>query len=402
MPIAMAFAMGLGGQLYLHIPSLGVIPMLDLLAYALSVILLILQLPRMGRYAKRSVFWGLAWSGAAIFAGMMNFVDSRYFLKSVVIVSSSWAIMLVAWRVLKADARLYLFYLVGAGLGGYIGLYYFQPGTVLARELGTGFKAIEVLMEKEKYPVISRAIFMAGFLPICMVWRKIPAIILAAFTMGCGFFLLLNGGSRSYFGFFLIASVGGFLVVTMPKIAMRMAKHTSIVIFVGVLGAVFVFGLYAHLAKSGALGEGEFKKYEAEEEVKMNSGEGRLSTRGSFMETWEVFKKQPWGEGGTNIRHSVISNSMNCEGIVGLLFWVYFSCQVLWFLKNRMSMTNRYSFFLILQVMTCCWAMIGSPFGARHIYFVLMMFIAHCRDNPCYGLGTVFDVSSIPYRRRFG
>ena len=44
MPIAMAFAMGLGGQLYLHVPSLGVIPMLDLLAYALSVILLILQL----------------------------------------------------------------------------------------------------------------------------------------------------------------------------------------------------------------------------------------------------------------------------------------------------------------------------------------------------------------------
>ena len=109
MPIAMAFAMGLGGQLYLYIPSLGVIPMLDLLAYALSVILLILQLPRMGRYAKRSVFWGLVWSGAAIFAGMMNFVDSRYFLKCVVIVSSSWAIMLVAWRVLKTDARLYLY-----------------------------------------------------------------------------------------------------------------------------------------------------------------------------------------------------------------------------------------------------------------------------------------------------
>lgn len=393
------FGMGMAGQLYIQMPSMGIMPMLDIFSYTVAPVMVLALWPRMGRYMRRSILWGLAWSMAAIFANLVTYYEFRYALKSVVIVSSSWTIMTVVWWLLKEDARIYLWYMVGAAIGGFISLYHFQPGTVACMAMKTGGRAIDSLVEKERYPYYARLLLSGIILPLCILWRKVPSLLAIVGCVASGFYLLFHGGSRSMFGIYAMAGMVGFGVCYMRKTAICLAKHTTLVIcLAGILAAV-LFGLYAHLAKSGALGERELKKYESEEEVAVETGDSRLANRGRFGDTLEVIKSKPWGEGGTNMRHSVISNSLNCEGFVGFAFWVYFFSCLLWFCKNRVVYSGTYSVFFMSGVIGAIWSVLGSPFGARAGYFTVMAFIALCRDNPMYGAGTVFYGPEMPIRR---
>lgn len=308
--------------------------------------------------------------------------------------------MTVTWWLLKGDARIYLWYLVGIAVGGVISLYHFQPGTVYSLAYRSGRQAVDVMVDKMRYPYYTRLILYGGILPLCLLWRKTPQWLVILATVGSGVYLLFHGGARSLFGVYIAAAMSGFGACYFQKTAIRLAKHTILLVGMAGLGAMLLYGLYAHWAKSGALGEGELNKFEQEEETAMESGDSRLATRGKLGKTLEVIKEKPWGEGGTNLRHSVISNSLNCEGFVGLAFWIYFLLCVLWFCKNRLAYSQRFSVFLMLAAIGTVWNVLGSPFGARHNYFALMAFISLCRDNPGYGAGTVFEDRTLKGSRR--
>lgn len=399
--VCMGVVLGLTGQLYLQIPSLGTIPMLDIFSYATAPVFLAVFWSRMGRYMQRAILWGLAWSLASVFANFLSDYDFIYALKSIVIVCSSWTIMTIAWWVLRQDARVFLWYLVGSAIGGFIGLYHFQPGTVAFLEYKTGIRAVEVLVDKILYATYAKLIIAGALLPLCIFWRKIPSLVVILCGLGAGVYLLFNGGARSNFGIYACASLVGFGVCYMRKTAIKMANHAVVLFVIAGVGVILLYGLYAHWAQSGALGESERMKFEAEEDVALDSGESRMATRGGFSETLSVIKSKPWGEGGTNKRHSVISNSLNCEGFVGLAFWVYFSLSAFWLVKNRIVYSGRFSFFIMQIVMGLIWAMLGSPFGGRHGYFALMAFVALCRDNPQYGAGTIFEPDYLMQKSKF-
>ena len=152
-----------------------------------------------------------------------------------------------------------------------------------------------------------------------------------------------------------------------------------------------VFGAYKYMAKSGRLGSGELNKYEQqfEEEDMTHSG---VFARAGFEGAVRQFCTRPWGNGPYYGKHSVFTSAMAREGILGIAFWVFFFVQVFWFLGHRLVPSGRYSAFLALMIGNASWACIGSPFGFRHTYFLLMAFIALCRDNRLYGAGTVFEL----------
>ena len=385
MSCLMAFLMGLSGRLFVHVPGAGIIPMLDVISYVIAIPLLCLLWGKMGRNARKTLLWGIAWALAAVVANALTFYDSWYFWKSVMVVSSGWVLMVVSWWVLNKDARLFLTYLMGTGIGAAISVHYFQNGAIMVYANTTG------LIEKQIYPKYALAIVLSGVLPICLLIKKKASMLITTFIIIIGLSLLYNGGSRSGFGIFAFAGGIGFLAVYGKQFIRNVCKSIFLCSVILLLGFSIVFGIYAHLAKTGALGESQTKKYEDEEGVKVDTGHGRMSSRAGLQETWEVFKKKPWGEGGTNRRHSVISNSWNCEGIVGLLFWVYFFWVVLWFVRKRLFYSGILASFIGLQIFTAVWDAIGSPFSTRSIFFSLMMFIALCRDNPLYGRDTLFE-----------
>ena len=384
------FIMGLGGQLHLHLPAFGVIPMLDIVAYAFAIPMLVLVFPRMGASAKVSVGWGLAWAFSAWLANTVNDFDARMIFKMFVVCSSSWCIFLVAWYLLKKDARIYLYYLIGVGVGGAIGIHYFQNGAYLAYVLNTGRKATEALIDKQIYPAYAKAVFFGGVLSLVLCFKKFPKILVLGLAIASGFFLLFNGGSRSSFGFYLVTAIAGYSISIAPRFCQKFLKNTFLLAASAIIGATVLFASYSYLAKSGKLGESEANKYDQEEDYSAENSEGRMASRSGINETWKVVKKKPWGEGGNLRRHSVISNSWNCEGYVGLFIWVYFYWQVLWFLRQRIAYTGRYASFMVLQIISACWSVAGSPFGTRHHFFVLMALIALCKDNPHYGEGQLF------------
>jgi len=381
----LSFLMGLTGQLFVSVPGAGIMPMLDVVSYVIAIPLLILLWGKMGRFAHRTILWGIAWALASILANLLNYYTSWYFWKSVTVVSSGWILMVVAWWVLNKDASLFLIYLLGAGVGGFISLYYFQNGAYAV------FANTEGLIEKQIYPFYARAIVYCGLLPFCWFFRKhFPSFVIVV-TILAGVFLLFNGGSRSGFGIYLLSGGFGFLAVYCKRVVREICKNLFLTALLLLLGVGLVFFSYSRIVQEGALGEGERSKFEAEEGIKMDTGHGRVSARAGLEATWRTFKKQPWGEGGTLRRHSVISNSWNCEGLVGLLFWVYFFWIVLWYIRKRMFYSGIFAVFIGLQIMIASWDVVGSPFGTRNIFFSLMIYIALCRDNPYYGKDTVFE-----------
>lgn len=382
----MAFLMGLTGRLFINVPGAGILPMLDVVSYVIAIPLLCLTWGKMGYYARKTVLWGIVWALAAVVANTLTFYDSWYFWKSVMVVSSGWVLMVVAWWVLNRDARLFLLYLMGTGLGAAISIHYFQNGAVMVyARSATG------LIEKQIYPKYALAIVLSGLLPICLLVKKRISMLIIVFIIIIGVYLLYNGGSRSGFGIFAFAGGVGFLAVYGKHFIRSVCKSVFLCSIIFLFGFAIVFGIYSHLAKTGALGELQAKKYEDEEGVKIDTGHGRMSSRAGLQDTWEVFKEKPWGEGGTNRRHSVISNSWNCEGLVGLLFWVYFFWVVLWFIRKRLFYSGILAAFIGLQIFTAMWDAIGSPFNTRNIFFSLMIYIALCRDNQLYGRDTIFE-----------
>ena len=82
------------------------------------------------------------------------------------------------------------------------------------------------------------------------------------------------------------------------------------------------------------------------------------------------------------------------------LFWVYFYYVVFWWCVHRMPCSGKYSAFIVLMILVASWAVFGSPFGTRHKFFVLMAFISLCRDDPLYGVGSIFDPDMINLNNR--
>lgn len=387
-----AFLAGLGGQLYLTVPGAGTMPMLDIASYALAGPMLIFVLARMGRFSKCTLMWGFAWTGASVISNFLGGYNTWYQCKSIMVVASSWTLMVTTWYIFKKDARLFLFYLMGCGLGCAVGVHYFQNGAYLGFMAQHNTRSALVgLVEKQIYPNYAKCVYMVIGIPIVYYWKKIPGFLLCISTWSLGVWLLMDGGSRSSFGVYLAAGACAFAVISSPTVTHFAFKRLMVFLPLAACGATLSFGLYAHMAKTGSLGEGEAQKYQVEEDYSSETGESRLTARGGFAETWEVFKEKPWGEGGSLHRHSVISNSWNNDGVVGLLFWVYFYWLVIWFFKNKMAYSGRWSGFLTLQIIGACWAVAGSPFGARHVFFSLMMFISLCRDDRYYGYGSLFD-----------
>jgi len=388
--LALGLSMGLFGQLYLPISGLGTIAILDIFSYVFGGIVLLLSWGRMGRNVRKTIMYAVLWTIAAVFANLFNFVDARYYFKSVVIIATSITLMSIAFWVLRRDARLYLLYLLGWALGCWIGLYYLKPGTWLAAEFKQGEAAINVLMDKEIYPIVAYALYFSIFFIPTFFVKSTPKVFPIVGCFVAGFYLLFNGGSRSNFGICTAAGLLGIGACYFKKVLIRLLRSKAVFYIILIVSVALVFGVYKYLAESGALGEGEQQKYAAEfADARM--GEGGILGRGGYYATIENFLHSPWGVGGTNQRHSVVSNSWNCEGLFGLVFWLFFFRQCFWFLRNRIAYTGRFSCFMAIMFANSCWAAIGSPFGARNIYFTLLIFVALCQDDQYYGYETVFN-----------
>jgi len=405
MSIALAVAAGMGGEMHIPVPGLGFMAMYDLAAYAVAIPILLLKWNTMGKYMRRSLAWSFAWTAAAVLANMFNFIEMRYFFKCIALASSSWALMAAAYMLLKDKPKLYMWYLVGVGLGSWISVYYFRNGSLEGFAAGNGAmgsagSSTENLIEKQIYPGIARGLFLGCVLPLFLVFKKMPVILVVPGAMYAGFYLLLHGGSRSNFGMFCAAAVFGFAVAYCKKGLRSLAKNPFQMVLLGSIGCAILFCTYKYMAKSGTLGEGEQVKLENEFG---KEGTGVINGRAGFHNAIKgAGESLGLGVGGHLHCHSVIANALASEGIVGFLFWIYFYTQVLWFVCKRLPYSDKYSAFILLMVLTAAWDVFGSPFGTRHKFFVLMALIALCRDNPYYGVGTLFDPQVLGNRLRYG
>lgn len=392
--VILAIAAGLGGELHIYVPSLGTIAMLDFVSYFIAFPIILISWSAMGKNMRTSLKWAFAWSLACMLANALYYHDFHYWAKCVTVASSSWAIMAASYLLLRKDARLYLWYLVGAGLGCWISLYYFRNGAFESaasgglQYFGQAGTSIEFLVDKQVYPNVARGIVYGFILPY-FIWRQKGPIFLAICAiMGAGFWLLFHGGSRSSFGMFTAAAVFGFFAVYLKELLARLAKRPYLVLAFAAIGISMAFGAYKYMAKSNMLGSSEYNKYE--QEFGENGG-GVVNGRAGFDHAIELAVETNGIGAGAHLRcHSVIANSLACEGIIGFLFWVYFYLQCFWFVRYRLPFSERFAPFVFLMLVTAGWDAFGSPFGTRHKFFVLMSFIALCRDFPNYGRDLVF------------
>lgn len=403
--IFLSFAMGMGGNLHLLLPGIGYIAMLDLVAYVVAIPILFLKWNRMGKHMRQALKFSFAWTFASMLANSFNFVEMHYWLKCVSLASSSWAIITCAYVVLKNCPTGYIWYLIGAGLSGWISLYYFRNGSLEGYATRGGQEVVgsslEFLMDKQIYPSIATGIFMGLFLFFLHKFRKIPILFVISGALLGGVWLLLHGGSRSSFGQWCAAAAIGFMVAYCERIYRQLGRHPILMAALAISGVLALFGAYAMMAKSGVMEAGEEAKLENEFG---EGGGGAIKGRAGFhlairdaMDSWLI------GKGWHLRNHSVLANSLACEGVVGFLFWAYFCAQVLWFVCKRMPYSGRYSVFISLMILMAVWDVVGSPFGTRHKFFVLMAFIAICRDDPFYSVGCIFnqkDVLYVPFEQR--
>lgn len=392
--LLLGVGMGLGGQLFLPIPGLGFVAMLDFAAYCLAIPLLIMNWPRMGKHMHRSILWGLAWMCAAMLSNLLHFQEARYWLKCVVLASSSWTLMTIAYFVLKNHPTRFMWYMAGAGLGGWISLYYFRCGALEVQALAGGAtQGTDAFVEKQIYPLVAGGLFYGCVLPIVIMIRKFPLMLVWSAAVFQGFYLLLHGGSRSSFGVSCAGAAIGFAVAYTSALVKRLAKNPVLMIGVLAIGGSVLFGTYKYMASSGKMGEAEAAKLEDEFG---EGGRGVVKGRSGFDRAWDdLVDSVGIGLGGHLRNHSTVANSMACDGVVGGLFWVFFYFQCFWFVCHRLPLSRRFATFLFLQVVAAGWNAFGSPFGGRHQYFVLLAFIALCRDDSNYGLGTIFDAPNL-------
>ena len=393
--IVLAVLMGLGGELHLPIPGIGYVAMFDLTAYDISLPIIFMSWNKMGKWMRRSLGFSFAWAFAAMVANMMNYYELKYWLKCVALASSSWAIIAAAYFILKDRPILYLWYLAGAGLGGWICIYYFRNGALESFAsggvdyMGTVGASTEYLMDKQVYPNVAKGIVLGIILPLFIIARKMPIFIVVCISMAMGVWLLINGGSRSSFGIFCVSAMAGVATVYMKNLFFKMVRNRVALIIIILVSIGTIFASYKYMAIYGRLGESELIKYEREFG---DASSGVIDGRAGLMVAIRDANETNWiGRGGHLRCHSVIANSLACEGAVGFVFWIFFYLQVLWFVSHRLPRLGKMSLFIMIMVLTSCWDVFGSPFGTRHKFFVLMAFIALCRDDAFYGVPDVFS-----------
>lgn len=205
-----------------------------------------------------------------------------------------------------------------------------------------------------------------------------------SFLQGCFYeYIQRNGSARNRFNDRVVDEEEQFILSVK-----RLAKNPVLMIGALAIGGSVLFGTYKYMASSGKMGEAEAAKLENEFG---EGGRGVVKGRSGFDRAWDdLVDSVGIGLGGHLRNHSTVANSMACDGIVGGLFWIFFYFQCFWFVCHRMPSSRRYATFLFLQIVAAGWNAFGSPFGGRHQYFVLLAFIALCRDDPMYGAGTVF------------
>ena len=394
--ILIAIAMGMGGEMHIYFPAIGTIAMLDLISYVIALPIVIMNWNKMGPSMRCSLKWAFAWTTMSMLSNFCNFINFVYWLKCVAIASSSWAIIAAAYLLLRHYSVLYLWYLVGTGIGGWIALYHFRNGALEAFATKGDFRGggygTEFLMEKQIYPSIARGILLGCILPLFIWVRKMPVFLVLVATFGTGFYLLFNGGSRSNFGMFCAAGLVGFFSFYCSNLYSKLVQNRFLLTIGCIIGVSILFGGYRYFALSGKLEEGELEKYEAE----LGDGsDGAIKGRTSFDNAFkDCLESGGVGVGWHGRYHSVITNSLACEGIIGFMFWIYFYWQCLWFVSRRSATSSVYSVFILLMLLSACWDVFGSPFGTRHKFFVLMAFIALCKDNEFYGYGDIFGLKN--------
>lgn len=388
--------------MHLNVTGAGTVAVFDLASYALAVPLLMMNWRRMGKFMRRSVLFGLAWMCAAMLANCVYYVEFRWWLKLTVVMASSWTIMVVAYVLLKNHPKLFMWYLVGTGIGGWIALYHFQNGALAAFAEKAG-GSVSDLMDKQVYPSVARGLLFGCVLPLFLWMKRFPIILMLGSVVAGGFYLLTHGGSRSNFGIFCAAAGAGFVAAYGKQMFRQIAKSKITMLLTVSVGIVILFTTYKVMVKTGAMGEGELDKYNSQFEE--DNKEGAISGRAGVEYAVDcALTSGGIGLGGQLRCHSVMMNALACEGVVGFLFWVYFYWQLLWWVCARMPYSGRYTAFIALMMISAAWDALGSPFGTRHKFFVLMAFIAICRDNPYYGIGTLFDPVLLKrmWRRPYG
>ena len=391
--VGLSIIAGMGGEMHVYMPGFGTIAMLDLVSYFIALPIIFLNWNRMGKYLRLSLLWCFAWTGSAMLSNTFYFLEMRYWAKCVSLAASSWAIMASSYLLLRNSSLNYLWYLMGTGIGGWIALYHFRNGAfeyfATQGNFGAEGYGIEMLIDKQVFPVYSRGIVFGIILPLFLMWKKLPMFAVIAGVVFAGFYLLFNGGSRSSFGLFCGSGLVGFMAVYGRTILKKLGKHSMLMLLICSIGGALLFSSYKYMASHGIIGEGEAAKLEHEFG---EGGQGAIKGRAGFdYAIKNAIDSYGLGLGGSQRNHSVMANALSCEGIIGFLFWVYFYVQCFWYICRRIPYTGKNATFIMLMLLTACWDVFGSPFGTRHKFFVLMTLMSLSRDDVSYGVGELYS-----------
>lgn len=255
-------------------------------------------------------------------------------------------------------------------------------------------------------------------LPIQTLYLSCPMLYTVFVSIVLIFNALFSAGSRSGFAI-LVGSLTLMLIGGRKVARMVWIRHNFIwLCFLGIVGMIMVGTTYKLLAKNGALGDDQYKKYvmqtsrgsgmlqllmtgrsgffaafsAALDKPIVGHGAWALDYKGYYQHYLEKFGSyeelsdyeayRDWQESHGVYSyipgHSQIMGAWTWYGIFGLIFWLYILMLYWNTLRKRMSVIPQWFGYFCIALPSGMWALFFSPFGARIpsvLLFVLCLFV---------------------------
>ena len=351
------------------------------------------------------------------FANWYNNINYRDGLRGLASCYAIFAVIVCLHALLYRNLDNMKWLLVGIAISGVICTFVFVPGADRMSTTGevlTGSAATAHRMEYSLFWFAQLSTW--ALLPIQGFYLSCPLLYSIFVSIVLIINALFSAGSRSGFAI-LVGSLALMLIGGKKVGRMVWIRHHFIwLCFLGIIGMVMVGTTYKVLAKTGALGEGQYKKYL----LQTSRGSGMLqllmSGRSGFFAAFSAAIDQPivghgaWaidkhdyyrkylekygsreeieeflasdiGRGeaeGLIPGHSEIMVAWTWYGITGLVFWLYVLALYWNTLRKRMSVIPQWFGYFCIALPTGMWALFFSPFGSRIpsvLLFVLCLFV---------------------------
>ena len=362
--------MGLGSSLFVSTPF-GRVAMFDAATYFLGPVILVISYKQYSRAEKRILILSGLWFIGACYSNWWRGEEIDIALKGNAIVFNVTCMLVVCIALLKKSHHAFLWFSVGAGIGAVLSFYVFQNGAYLYFAETAGYGGVggiqEFLIDKQIFPVYASTFLVAVLFPL-RTFGFMPWVWVIAVCVTSAFYILINGGSRSGFGIFMLTSAFIITYAYARKWLRSILRNLPLFVVLAGLMSFAVIQTYISLARSGQMGEAALDKVADNEAV---------AGRDDIIRAWPFLKNHPfvgsgssaidrWGyiEGDARIPgHSVLVGSWAQNGIMGLVFWCYVLYLIFDFIRKRMIQFEDWFPFLAYQLISMTWAILFSPFG---------------------------------------